>query len=215
MAESLPLEIRNLSVKFNKPLFEGVNLVVHRKQFITLMGENGSGKTTLLDCIMGCLKPQSGEILFWGRKHQGADRRVINSKVGWVVSQKENYPPLMTVEKLLSEVAKIYPSWNKQLCDKLLESFQLDRTKKLMSLSMGENSKVRLIKAISFEPQLLVLDELTANLSPDSKKSMIDTLIDLFASLELSVLYVCHSKEEAVHLSDEIYILRPDGLKKK
>lgn len=213
MTSPLPLQISNLSVGFQKPLASNINLTVGKNEFITLMGENGCGKTTLIDCLMGVEQPLKGEVLFWGRPNFGPNRKSINEQVGWVVSQKENYPLHFSVEKLLHTIADFYPTWNWALCRKLCSSFELDTKKRLFHLSMGEQSKVRLVKAISFEPSLIILDELTANLSPSSKQSLLASILDLFASKRMSVLYVCHSSEEAIRLSDRSYEMTEAGLR--
>lgn len=213
MNPTIPLEIKNLSLGYKEPLASNINLTIKPKEFVTLMGENGCGKTTLIDCMAGGLQPIGGEIRFWGVPNLGQHRATVNQKVGWVISQKENYPLLLTVEQFLHDIAPFYPSWNWNLCNELCSSFDLDIKKKLFHLSLGEHSKVRLIKAISFEPSLIILDELTANLSPSSKKSLLSSLLDLFSRNEMSVLYICHSNEEALRLSDRIYEMDKNGLK--
>ena len=94
----------------------------------------------------------------------------------------------------------------------LVQRFQLDGSKTLTSLSLGEQSKIKLIKALAFKPDLLVLDELTANLSPDSKQVILQELLDQFSLRTMSVLYVSHSNEEAMRLSDAVYQLTANGL---
>lgn len=212
MKDQLPLEIKNLAAGYDKPLFENLNLTIEPRQFVTIMGENGSGKTTLLDCLMGLTRPLAGEIRFWSMKNESAERVEIQRKVGWVSSQAEAFPPWVRLKEMLGAIAPLYPTWDENLCRSLAEQMQLDLNKRVGHLSLGEASKFRLIKSIAFQPRLLVLDELTANLSPDSKQIMIETLLSQFASTELSVLYICHSNDEAIRLSDRMYVLGVDGL---
>ncbi len=82
-------------------------------------------------------------------------------------------------------------------------------------MSMGEHSMVRLVKAISFEPSLLVLDELSAILSPNSKESLLSAILSLFANRKVSDFYICHSREEALRLLDRIYEMTTSGLQIK
>lgn len=206
------LEIRNLAAGYATPIFQDVDLTIEARQFVTIMGENGSGKTTLLDCLMGFKTPTWGEALFWGEKNEAAARKPIQERVGWVVSQPEAFPPWLRVKDIIGSISPLYPSWDDELYRRLAVRLQLDTNKRIGHLSMGEGSKFRLIKAIAFQPELLILDELTANLSPDSKKAIIEVLLDRFASCEMSVLYVCHSSDEAIRLSDQIFDLTPSGL---
>jgi ABC-2 type transport system ATP-binding protein len=213
MISQLPLYLKNISVGYRNPLASDINLEIAPREFVTVMGENGFGKTTLVDCLMGLSSPLSGDIRFWGRLYSGQFRHEINQRVGWVISQKENYPLFSTVDVFLKRIAPLYTTWNWDFCHRLCKAFELDTRKKLFHLSMGEHSKVRLVKALSFEPSLIVLDELTANLSPSSKESLLAALLDLFSSKKMSVLYVSHSNEEAVKLSDRIFEMKADGLK--
>ena len=207
-----PLSLTAVSVGYRHPIATNLDLTVKSGEFVTIMGENGSGKTTLVDCIFGRRSPLSGDIRFWGRENQLRNRKVINSKVGWVISQSESYPLFVTVERLLRKVSLAYETWNWTLCERLMREFKLEPTKPARHLSLGEHSKIRLIKALSFEPELLVLDELTANLSPSSKDAIIAALIDLFSTREMSVLYVSHSNEESIKLSDRIFRMTDAGL---
>ena len=212
MTKSVALNIENLTVGYKEPLFANLNLTLQKGQFITIMGENGSGKSTLIDCLLGNLAPHRGSIQFWGRENHRADRGWIQQRVGWVISQQEAFAPWLKVSDVISATRGLYATWNDRLLAQLAERFRLDLNKRMGHLSSGEGSKVRLIKAMAFEPQLLILDELTANLSPDSKSAIVEALIDRFASGEMAVLYICHSHEEAFRLSDQVLTLTRAGL---
>ncbi|MFZ9596647.1 MAG: ATP-binding cassette domain-containing protein [Bdellovibrionia bacterium] len=205
MKQGRPLTIHQLNLKSgNQELCRNFSLEVGPHQLISLMGENGVGKTSLLEAICGVRKIEGGEVLFWDRPLADYDSFEIFSKVGWVTSAPESYPLGLKVSELFQFLSQIHRNWNSKLAHGLCESFRLVPEKKLAHLSLGEHSKVRLIKAMAFEPELLLLDELTANLSPDSKDAVLSALLDLFNRTEMSVLYVCHSKEEAIRLSDRV-----------
>jgi ABC-2 type transport system ATP-binding protein len=207
------LKIENLTIGYRRPLVENINLVVKRRQFVTIMGENGCGKSTLIETLLGTLQPLAGRIAFEAGLSLHTDRHAIFEKVGVVVSGKEQYPLGLQVQSLFEILASTYKSWNHQFCSDLIRDFKLDTTKKLRHLSLGEHSKVRLIKALSFEPNLLIVDELTANLSPSSKDSLVTAVLDLFDRKNMSILYISHSNEEAIKLSDCIYALESSGLR--
>lgn len=158
------------------------------------------------------MKPVKGRISFFGSEFKGESRRALNNQIGWVLSHREDYPIGLTVGRFLDLHAACRQNWDSQFVEELLTKFQLDIGKKLTSLSLGEQSKVKLVKALAFKPEVLVLDELTANLSPDSKQSIIDALIERFSAGAMSVLYVSHSNDEALRLSDRVFLLTPNGL---
>jgi len=204
------LKIRDLHFSHSKrELFKGVNLEIGSHEFVTVMGKNGCGKSTLISLLLGALIPDRGQIQFWG-----GNREKFSRQIGWVVSEREFYPPFFKVSQLMKELARFYPSWDENLERRLCEGFRIDVNKDLSTLSLGESAKVKLIKAIAIRPKLVILDELTANLDPESKQLITRELIDLFASCEeMSVLYVSHSDEEALRLSDRVLHLDSNGLK--
>lgn len=209
----VPLKINQLAIDMgSRKLFAGVNLDLQSGEFVSIMGENGVGKTTLLEAILGFRKPSSGEVLFWGQRLNQTNPTSLYSKLAFVTSYPERYPWGATVKDLLATLESAHSTWNQALAQKLIDGFKLKDSQPLSEMSLGETTKVRLVKALAFEPELLILDELTANLSTDSKKAVLDVLIDLFSQKKMSVLYVCHSMEEAVSLSDRVLVLTDQGL---
>lgn len=216
MENQIPLEITDLSIHAGKrQLFSKVNLAIQPGEFVSLMGENGVGKTTLLETLLGYRQPTSGNISFWGMNLNDTSSAHLLSRIGYVTSTPERYPLGSTISDLFQSLEVIYPTWNHELSQFLLEGFKLRANQSLNGMSLGENTKVRLIKALAFEPDLLLLDELTANLSPNSRKTMLSALFDLFNKKKVAVLYVCHSPEESVSLSDRIVVLSAQGLKER
>ena len=213
MTKANPLTIEGLTVGFHgKAIFQDVSLDILQNEFVTLMGENGAGKTVLLEAMMGYVNPTKGRVSFWGSRFRGKSLRELNSRIGWVLSHREDYPIGLNVGRFLDLHAACRRSWDSKFVEELLTRFQLDASKKLTALSLGEQSKVKLVKALAFKPEFLVLDELTANLSPDSKQTILDTLIEQFSTGSMSVLYVSHSNDEALRLSDRVLQLTPNGL---
>lgn len=208
-----PLVVSGLAASFGrKRLFSGVDLRVGRGELHVLMGENGAGKTTLVECLLGLRRPAAGAIRFFGRAAGEWGRGELYRKVGWVSAAREWYPLHLDVGALLRTVAAFYPTWDKSFAGSLIEAFGLDLRKKLHHLSDGESTKVRLVKALAFRPTLLVLDELTANLSPASAEAVTKAVIALMADDGAGILYVSHSPDEAKRLSDRIHHLSVEGI---
>lgn len=207
------LELEDVAFKFRRAyLFQGVRLTVRPGEFHVLMGENGAGKTTLLHCLLGLRRPARGKIAFFGKPAQDWDTRELHRLVGIVVAAPEAYAWRLSVGELLRETARFYPTWDHAFAGRLADEFQIGLAKKLQHLSSGEHAKVRLLKALAFKPRLLLLDELTANLSPRSAAAVTRAVIDLMTEQGTAALYISHGVEETRRLSDHVHRLGPNGL---
>lgn len=212
MNESLPLEIENLSYGLRNPVFSNANLSVRLGQFITLLVPDGSGKSTLIDCLYGNLKPTSGNIHFWGRDNRGFNREMIQQRVGWMITKKESYAPWVRVREDMLATSRLFRTWNPKLFQKLVERLDVNLDRRMSDLSLSDTTKVKFIKALSFEPELLVLDEMPASLTAETKDLISELLIEQFAIGEMAVIYICHSPTEAVRFNDHYAVLQRNGL---
>lgn len=206
------LSLENLKVGYSKPLFENLNLEINESEFVTIMGENGSGKSTLIKTILGLMKQEEGDIRFWGEVLDEKNHESVFQKLGVVLSGRESGLSPVGISDYLKELSKFYPSWDNKLMMKFFLEFDLDPSKKFYQLSLGEFSKVKLIRALSYRPKLLILDELTANLSARSKEVVLKHLIEEFSEHQMAVLYISHFKEEASRISDRVFDLSEKGL---
>lgn len=207
------LRVNNFYIELGHLKLSIDDLSIARGEFITIMGENGCGKTTFLDCLFGSKQPRRGAMKMVGQVNSPTNRGSINSQTGWVLSGKEDYPVKTTIRRFLDEISTFYETWDKSLESRLLSDFELVEDKKLTELSLGEQSKLKLLKALCFHPKLLILDELTANLSPKSQETIIETIIELFSENNMGVLCISHFKDEAWKMSDRIYEISNQKLK--
>ena len=156
--------INQLSKRFRKMYaLNNINVEMHRGQAIALLGPNGSGKTTLIKCILGLVRPQSGEIL--------VDNKLISGDVSYrdnigYMPQIGRYPDNMKVGQLFNMIRNIRPG--KKVDEELYFKFRLDtiQEKPMRSLSGGTRQKVSAALAFLFNPDILILDEPTAGLDP-------------------------------------------------
>lgn len=212
MPEPLPLEIENLSYGFKDPLFENVNLTIRHGEFMTVLIEQSVGKSAFIDCLFGNLKPMSGKIRFWGVENRGFNRELIRHRVGWLISKKESYAPWLRIREDMMATSRIYQSWNQNLFMDMVTRLNLNLDQRMSDLTPGVASKVRFIKALAFEPELLVLDEFMAPLNYEERGAVAEILGQQYGNGDLSVLYVCRSLQEAALLSDRVSILGRHGL---
>jgi len=173
-----------------------------------LVGPNGAGKTTLMDMLAGILRPTVGEVAVLGQSIAGGDH-TWKAHVGYASEQHPFYEQ-WTARANLDFLAPYYPSWSPEFQQRLVERFGLPIEKRVATLSKGNRVKLALIAALAHRPRLLLLDEPTAGLDPLVRSEVLDTLWELLADDEFTVLYSTHILSDVGRLADEIVFIR-DG----
>lgn len=204
MRDLLPLEIENLTYGLRDPLFENVSLTVRPGEFMTVLVDGAAGKSALFDCLLGNLKPTSGRVRFWGQENRGYSREMIQNRVGWIVKRKESYAPWVTVREDMVGASRLYRNWNPRVLQKLAAQMQVDLDRRMSALSVNEAMKVKVIKALAFEPELIVLDEMDASLVLETRRVVTEAVLERFVRGDAAVLYVCQTEEEALRFSNRV-----------
>jgi ABC-2 type transport system ATP-binding protein len=167
------VDVRDLVVSYgDRRALDGVSLSVPQASAFGLLGPNGSGKSTLLSVAAGLRAPLEGEVLVLGRPPLPAVRRQIG-----VVFQESCLDPLMTLHETLSLHGRLYGLGGESLrrrIDALLERFGLtDRARDAVrTLSGGLRRRLELARALLTEPKVLLLDEPSTGLDPDSRRAL-------------------------------------------
>lgn len=190
------------------PVLEGANVSVAEGEFIGIIGPNGGGKTTLLKLIMGFLSPQSGRIRVFGEPPARSRRRI-----GYVpqVSQTDRAFPITVFELvMLGFVSErfAYPPRAKEQALALLEELGLGphKSKAFSSLSGGLAQKALLARALASNPDLLLLDEPTANIDPASRTAILKKLESL--KNHKTILLVTHDLKTIIEKVDRILCIQ-------
>ncbi|MEM7586890.1 MAG: ABC transporter ATP-binding protein [Acidobacteriota bacterium] len=190
----------------DEPILRQLDLSVPRGCVYGLLGKNGSGKTTLIRLLLGMLEPTSGRCEVLGKNPQH-DSLAIRSRVGYV-PQETDLDPSMTVEGTLRFVSGFYPgTWQSSRAEELLDRFELARRKRVAQLSGGQRARLALITALSFDPELLILDEPTAGLDALVRRDVIETLIEYVSAEERTVFLCSHLLNEVEMLADRVGII--------
>ncbi len=187
-----------------------VDLDVARGEFITLLGPSGSGKTTLLMMIAGFVQPTSGEILMDGRPITALPPEKRNFGMvfqGYALFQH------MSVAGNVAFPLRVRGRPREETDERVgraLGLVQMDgfANRKPRQLSGGQQQRVALARALSFEPDILLLDEPLSALDRKLRTELQVELKTLHRRLGKTFLYVTHDQEEALSMSDRIAILR-------
>lgn len=208
------LSIQELSYSFEeeKPIFQGLTLDVKRREFVSVIGASGSGKSTLFRLVTGLLEPGQGDILIDGQK---TGKRL--GSVGYM-PQKDLLLPWRTVLEnvvLPLEVTKESKQARLSEIREWLARFGLAEFENAYpnELSGGMKQRVAFLRTLMTGKELLLLDEPFGALDSLTKRNMHKWLLGLWGELQKTVLFITHDLEEAILLSDRIYLLQGTGIK--
>ena len=196
------LECRDLTKRYTSFCLDQMNLTVEEGTIMGFIGENGAGKTTTLKLIMGLIHAESGEVKLFGKtmKH---NEQEIKEKIGVVLG--EHYFDNGVCPKEVNSIMKaVYKRWNsKQFCE-YLNRFSLPNKKAIKDFSKGMKMKLALAVALSHEPELLLLDEVTSGLDPVVRNEILDLLLDFIQDENHSVLFSSHITSDIEKIADSI-----------
>ena len=194
------------------PIFEKISLDVKKGEFVSVIGASGSGKSTLFKLVTGLLEPNQGEILINGRNESG--KRL--GSVGYM-PQKDLLLPWRTVLDnvlLPLEVTKENKKSKLPEVREWLARFGLaDYANSYPNeLSGGMRQRAAFLRTLMIGKDLLLLDEPFGALDSMTKRNMHSWLLGLWGELQKTVLFITHDLEEAILLSDRIYVLKGAGI---
>lgn len=196
--------LKNLSKKFqNKEIFKNVNLEINSNEITVILGKSGCGKTTLLR-ILGRLDCDfSGNITFIKN-----NIKVSNFKIGFVF-QESRLMPWLTVEKNI----KIHDKENKLSSsdiNKFLSLVSLENCKNLFpnQLSGGMSNRVSIARALSYNPDILLMDEPFSALDYFARKNLQKIIINIYQNTKKGIVFVTHDIDEALTIANKILVIR-------
>lgn len=199
------IKVHGFSKRFPAFALEDISFSLPKGYIMGLVGENGSGKTTLLKSILGLYKADRGWIMVNGMKYPNQEKQ-IKDKIGFVLQED-----LFCENLSLEENAKIYGGYYSQYShESFLEycrKFSLIEKKKIKKLSKGEYLKFQFAFAMSHNPELLLLDEPTANFDREFRKEFIKILLEFVSDGKKSVILSTHITEDLDRIADYITFL--------
>jgi ABC-2 type transport system ATP-binding protein len=201
------LQIKNLHKRFGKVLaLNGVDMRVEPGEVRAFLGPNGAGKTTAIRCLLGILRPNSGEICLFG---QDAWKNAVelHKRLAYVpgdVNLWDNLTGGEVIDLFLS-LRGTKPDMRRR--ETYIQRFELDPAKKCRAYSKGNRQKVALVAAFASDVELYILDEPTSGLDPLLEKVFQDCVLEL-KSQGKSVLLSSHIMSEVEKLADSVSIIK-------
>ena len=206
------IEVINLSKSYKtKKAVNNINFKIGENEIVGLLGPNGCGKTTTIGMILGLLKPTSGQVLINGKDIENNKISILH-KMNFISPYIE-LPKKLTVKQNLIVYGKLYNIKNLSeriifLSEKLRLGDLLDKI--TGELSSGQKNRVSLAKALINDPTVLLLDEPTAALDPETADFIRTFLEKLREEKKISVLLASHNMDEVKRLCNSVMMMK-DG----
>lgn len=199
---------------------DGMNFELKRGELVALLGPNGAGKSTLLRTLSSSLQPLSGNVFYSGRLLKNISQRDLSRKISVVLTDHTQAGGL-TVSELVSLGRQPYTGFfgrlkarDLRLVDEAINSVGLSfkSNSYMAELSDGERQKAMIAKALVQETDVLLLDEPAAFLDVASKLELMALLRQIAVERDCAVLFSSHDVEQALALSDKLWLMSRDGL---
>src|SRR5687767_9129673 len=209
---SLVIELRQITKTFgNFTAVHSIDLSIGEGEFFTLVGPSGSGKTTVLRMLAGLESPTSGDILLRGQRINDVP---ANRRPTCMVFQSLALFPHRTVGQNIEfplKIRDVPPAERKQRAVQLMAQLRLPEDyygKNVTKCSGGERQRVALARALAYNPDILFFDEPLSAIDYKLRKTLEKELKDIHRETGKTFIYITHSLEEAMVMSDRIGVMR-------
>ena len=204
------IEVNNLQKKFETiEAVKRINFNIKKNQTLALLGPNGCGKTTTIGMLLGLITPSSGQIFINESELNYKDHQFLN--IMNFASPYVELPKKLTVLENLKEYGRMYLIKNlKDKIEQIVEDLNLKNflNKKTGELSSGQKNRVSLAKSLINNPKILLLDEPTASLDPDTGDYIRSYLEKYKTENNISILLASHNMDEVMRLSDYVLMMK-------
>lgn len=208
------LKIENLVKRYGDNLvLDEISFSVEKGEVISILGQSGSGKSTILRCINDLEDIQGGDIYLNDIliDHKAGNNNILRQKIGMVFQSYELFPHLKVIDNITIAPIKVLKKDKKEAeadARRLLKMVGLQDKENALpkELSGGQKQRVAIIRAMIMNPEVLLLDEITASLDPEMVREVLDVVLNL-AKEGMTMLIVTHELQFAKAISDRILFL--------
>lgn len=220
MSQELLFEMKNITKVFpGVRALSGVDLILHKGEVLAVVGENGAGKSTLMNIMLGSLKPTEGEMFFKGKPFTPKNpSEALNSGIA-MIHQELTLVPEMSVseniwlgqEKKFLRGGYLQVAKRDKMTKKLLSDLEIDVNprKKIKELSVAEMQLVEIARAVSYDSEVIIMDEPTSSLT-NREIQLLYKIMKSLTEKGVAITFITHKLDEVFATCDNVMIMR-DG----
>ena len=200
------IEANKLTKRFGKIMaVQDLDLAVPEGSIFAFLGPNGAGKTTTIKTLMNIMRPTKGSSTILGVESTKLGPEEF-AQIGYV-SENQEMPDWMRVDKFLEYCRSMYPTWDDGFCRELTEQFDLPMKQKLKALSRGMRMKAALVSSLAYRPKLLIFDEPFSGLDPLVREEFVSGMLDITENEKWTIFISSHDIDEVERLADWVGII--------
>ena len=200
------IQISKLSKSYkNQQVLSELDWSIKQGDVIGLLGKNGAGKSTLINAILNINPADSGSVSLLGE-----DNKILTAetkaRIGYVPQQNDEITWL-TVKELILFKKQFYAHWNDRKVTELISRWEIDTSKKMSELSVGQGQRVLIILALAHEPDLMIFDEPAAALDPAGRRDFLKEIVNLAAEENKTIIFSTHITTDLERVANKVAIL--------
>ena len=204
------LEIKNLKKSYKKNhALKGISFDVYKGEILGILGPNGAGKSTMINILSTILQKDEGEILYFGKQMEKNERE-IKKKIGVVPQDLAIYEDIPSYNniKLFASLYGLKGQALEEAVSKALDFVKLEDRKKdkPKTYSGGMKRRLNIACSIAHSPEILILDEPTVGIDPQSRNHILKSLLEL-KKQGTTIMYTTHYMEEIEEIADRVIIM--------
>ena len=219
MGDNRFIYVNNVVKKYqNKVVLNNINVEIAKGEFITVIGSSGCGKTTFLKMINGLINPDSGAIYINGIDIAKVNKIFLRRNIGYVIQEIGLYLH-MTIRKNISYILRLKNEKDKEKIEKRvrylinlvgLNEELLDRYPG--ELSGGQRQRIGIARALSANPDIMLMDEPFASVDEITRKLLQDEIIKIYKEFKMTVIFVTHDIKEALKLGTRVIVMEEGNI---
>ncbi len=207
------LEVQEISLSYKDhgSVLKNINLAIEKGSFVCIVGDSGTGKSSLLRVLAGLQHPDSGRVLLNGNEVESPNSKLVagHDNIKMVFQDFQLKSNMSVMENLTNALLGFDQEFVKYKINALLHLCHLDniKNKDVSLLSGGQKQRLAFARALSTEPEVILMDEPFSNLDPQTKQLLLQETREIASETNTTIILVTHDTRDAMEAADRVIIL--------